>query len=280
MKKRGVFINCIAIPFLAAIVCLVLMTVFQLVPVRNVVMRLIGRLFLLFGGPGRLYPIVMNTIAILPCLLFCCRAALKSKQAKKIIRAVVFSILLAIGFGFGSNFILSMTDSVVRASVWSLVLNFAVAAAVLIIFNLFFTPEFKESKEIYEAMEESRKEAERKAQLALFMSSPSARHNMALNAVAYKSKRSNSSAIKGAVIGGVVAGPAGAAVGAIVGQNKADQKTNAPTLDPARQAVAYKKDDGTKTIVKDAIIGGAVAGPAGAVVGAVVGKNKVDQNNK
>lgn len=36
----------------------------------------------------------------------------------------------------------------------------------------------------------------------------------------------------------------------------------------------------TKTIIKDAAIGGIVAGPAGAVVGAVVGKNKVESNSK
>lgn len=39
------------------------------------------------------------------------------------------------------------------------------------------------------------------------------------------------------------------------------------------------KDNGTKTIIKDAVIGGVVAGGAGAVVGAVVGKNKVDNKN-
>ncbi len=39
----------------------------------------------------------------------------------------------------------------------------------------------------------------------------------------------------------------------------------------------YKnKNNGTKTIIKDAVIGGVVAGPAGAVVGAIVGKNAVD----
>ncbi|MEE1138555.1 MAG: hypothetical protein U0M02_08765 [Acutalibacteraceae bacterium] len=36
----------------------------------------------------------------------------------------------------------------------------------------------------------------------------------------------------------------------------------------------------TKTIIKDAAIGGIVAGPAGAVVGAVVGKNKVESNSE
>lgn len=37
--------------------------------------------------------------------------------------------------------------------------------------------------------------------------------------------------------------------------------------------------DATKTIVKDAVVGGVIAGPAGAVVGAIVGKNKVDSNS-
>ena len=36
----------------------------------------------------------------------------------------------------------------------------------------------------------------------------------------------------------------------------------------------------TKTIIKDAAIGGIVAGPAGAVVGAVVEKNKVESNSE
>ncbi len=37
---------------------------------------------------------------------------------------------------------------------------------------------------------------------------------------------------------------------------------------------------GTKTIIKDAVKGGIIAGEAGAVVGAVVGKNKVDHEKK
>lgn len=37
------------------------------------------------------------------------------------------------------------------------------------------------------------------------------------------------------------------------------------------------QNNGTKTIIKDAVIGGVVAGPAGAVVGAIVGKNVVDK---
>lgn len=37
--------------------------------------------------------------------------------------------------------------------------------------------------------------------------------------------------------------------------------------------------DATKAIVKDAVVGGVIAGPAGAVVGAIVGKNKVDSNS-
>ena len=39
------------------------------------------------------------------------------------------------------------------------------------------------------------------------------------------------------------------------------------------------QSDATKTIVKDAVVGGVIAGPAGAVVGAIVGKNKVDSNS-
>ena len=35
---------------------------------------------------------------------------------------------------------------------------------------------------------------------------------------------------------------------------------------------------GTKTIVRNAVKGGIIAGPAGAVVGAIVGKNKVDES--
>lgn len=37
---------------------------------------------------------------------------------------------------------------------------------------------------------------------------------------------------------------------------------------------------GTKTIIKDAVKGGMIAGPTGAVVGAIVGKNKVDNAKK
>lgn len=36
--------------------------------------------------------------------------------------------------------------------------------------------------------------------------------------------------------------------------------------------------EATGTIVKNAVIGGVVAGPAGAVVGAIVGKTKVDRS--
>lgn len=41
-----------------------------------------------------------------------------------------------------------------------------------------------------------------------------------------------------------------------------------------------KKNDGTKEIIKDAVIGGVLAGPTGAVVGAIVGKEKADSNDK
>jgi len=138
-------------------------------------------------------------------------------------------------------------------------------------------PTFCDQPNAYGAMQEARKEEERQAQFTSFMNSPATQQRMAQDAVADKGSSPEKSVVKGAVIGGVIAGPAGAVVGAIAGQNKAEQKANASPANPAMQAVAYKKDDGTKTIIKDAIIGGAVAGPAGAVVGAVVGKNKVDQ---
>ncbi len=41
-----------------------------------------------------------------------------------------------------------------------------------------------------------------------------------------------------------------------------------------------KAREATKTIVKNAAVGGVVAGPAGAVVGALVGKAKHDSKNK
>ena len=47
-----------------------------------------------------------------------------------------------------------------------------------------------------------------------------------------------------------------------------------------KAAAKQAKKAETKTIIKDAAIGGIVAGPAGAVVGAVVGKNKVDNNSQ
>ena len=45
-------------------------------------------------------------------------------------------------------------------------------------------------------------------------------------------------------------------------------------LDPTKKQREQKKE--TATIVKNAAVGGIIAGPAGAAVGAVVGKNKVD----
>lgn len=51
----------------------------------------------------------------------------------------------------------------------------------------------------------------------------------------------------------------------------------------ASQAKAIGRPQGdsdTKTIIKDAVKGGIIAGEAGAVVGAIVGKNKVDNEKK
>ena len=45
-------------------------------------------------------------------------------------------------------------------------------------------------------------------------------------------------------------------------------------LDPTKKQREQKKE--TATIIKNAAVGGIIAGPAGAAVGAVVGKNKVD----
>lgn len=47
-----------------------------------------------------------------------------------------------------------------------------------------------------------------------------------------------------------------------------------PQAEKARAALA--KDQAVKTVVKHAAVGGIVAGPAGAVVGAIVGKAKND----
>lgn len=47
----------------------------------------------------------------------------------------------------------------------------------------------------------------------------------------------------------------------------------------AAQAQAAKKAE-TKEIIKGAVIGGIVAGEAGAVVGATIAKNKIDNNKK
>lgn len=277
MKKHGVFFNCILVPFLAAVVCLLLMVVFHLDGTRLFMMGLFMRINPMMMASPIAYFRIMDTIAFLPCALFCCRNVFKSKAKKKIIISVAVAVILAVAFGVGCSFVLDMVDSVFRLTAWGLVLNFIVALAALIVFNLFFTEEYRESKEIYEAMEKSRKEAEEKARFAAFMSNPAARSKMAHDAVAYKGNSGTKSIVKGAVIGGAVAGPAGAVVGAIAGKNKADQKASAASVDPAMQAVAYKKDDGTKTIVKDAVIGGIVAGPAGAVVGAIVGKDKADK---
>lgn len=275
MKKKGVFFNCIAMPFLAAIVCMVMMIVLHLEQVRVAVSLALMRMTIMLPVIG--YYRLVNIVAFLPCALFCCRSVFKSKNTKKIITSVVIAALLSVAFGFGSNYILAMVDSVFRMTAWGIVLNFLVALAALIIFNLFFTEEYRESKELYEALEKSRKEAEEKARLAAFMSSAATRSKMAHDAVAYKKNDGTKTIVKSAAIGGIVAGPAGAVVGAIAGKNKAESKSDAAPVNPAMQAVAYKKDDGTKTIVKDAVIGGVVAGPAGAVVGAIVGKNKADE---
>ena len=268
MKKKSVFLNCIVVPFAAAVVCLLLMAVLRSASFR----RMLGPMRM----PAITYYRIANMAALLPCMLFCCRSVFKIKETKKILPAVAAAVLISVVFGFGSNYILTLTGNPARLTLWGMVLNFFVALAVLVIFNLFFTAEFRDAKEIYDAMEESRRETERQARFAAFMNRPAARQQMGRDAVAYKSSSSEKSAVKGAVIGGAVAGPAGAVVGAIVGQNKARQKAGAPA--PAVQAVACKKDDGTKTILKDAVIGGVVAGPAGAVVGAIVGKNKVEQD--
>jgi len=269
MKKRSIFLNCIAVPFVAAVVCLLLMAVFRSIPFR----RMLGPMRM----PAITYFRIAGTAALLPCMLFCCRRVFKGRIPAKIVPAVLAAVLISVVFGFGSSYILTLTGSLTRFTPWGLILNFVIALAILVIFNLFFTREFREAKETYDAMQEARKEEERQAQFTSFMNSPATQQRMAQDAVADKGSSPEKSVVKGAVIGGVIAGPAGAVVGAIAGQNKAEQKANASPANPAMQAVAYKKDDGTKTIIKDAIIGGAVAGPAGAVVGAVVGKNKVDQ---
>ena len=52
-------------------------------------------------------------------------------------------------------------------------------------------------------------------------------------------------------------------------------------LDPTKVTLRERKSNsGTKEIVKGAVIGGIVAGEAGAVVGATIAKNKLDKNEK
>jgi hypothetical protein len=51
-------------------------------------------------------------------------------------------------------------------------------------------------------------------------------------------------------------------------------------VDAKATADRKAQQQATRTIVKDAAIGGVVAGPAGAVVGAIVGKDKADSEKR
>ena len=63
----------------------------------------------------------------------------------------------------------------------------------------------------------------------------------------------------------------------MIAQVKAGQKINLDDTSYSREA---KQKEETQKIVKGAVIGGVVAGPAGAVVGATVAKNKIDNEKK
>ena len=220
--KKGIFHNCIVIPFYAAIVCVALFAIFQLEPVRVALMRPVF-LLLRYVKLRDSYYVIANTVAILPSMLFCCRSALKSKQSNKIILAVVFGILFSIGFGVGSNYAFPISEAIEQLGAWIYLFYLFFAWPVLIVFNLFFTKEYEESKQTREFVAQLQKEAEARANMAVFMSNPAARNQIANKAVAYKKDDGTKTIVKDAIIGGVVAGPAGAVVGAVVGKNKVDQ---------------------------------------------------------
>lgn len=66
-------------------------------------------------------------------------------------------------------------------------------------------------------------------------------------------------------------------VNLMVAKAKAGQKID---LDDTPAARAAKQKEETKKIVKGAVVGGIVAGDAGAVVGATIAKNKIDNEKK